>query len=162
MPDLLAHVFLGYTIFRVLSWRYDWLTRPYVTAGMAGACIPDITKVSLLLPASTVEQLLGIPFSWSPIHRLGGVILCVLVGGVLVDDRRWSKVLLVLLGGAGSHLFADALLTKATGRSYDVFWPLTRWQPPTPGLYLSTQPEPTLVTGLLAAIVWLVSVQRNQ
>jgi len=55
MPDLLAHAFLAYAILRILSWRYDWLTTPYVTAGMAGALIPDIVKIRLLLPSATVE-----------------------------------------------------------------------------------------------------------
>jgi membrane-bound metal-dependent hydrolase YbcI (DUF457 family) len=162
MPDLLAHVFLAYALLRALSWRYDWLTTPYVTAGMAGAFIPDIVKIQLLLPSATVEAALGIPFSWSPIHRLGGTAICLLIGAVLVDEARRRNTLLVLSVGAASHLLADALLTKATNRSFAILWPLTRWQPPTPGLYLSTQPEPTIMTGLLAAAVWGVSRWRDR
>ncbi len=37
MPDLLAHAFIAYSLCRVLSWRFDWLTTPYVTLGMVGA-----------------------------------------------------------------------------------------------------------------------------
>ncbi|MFB6228334.1 MAG: hypothetical protein ABEH88_07170 [Halobacteriales archaeon] len=55
---------------------------------------------------------------------------------MLVDEPRRRTTLLVLSIGAVSHLLADALLLKATGRSYPILWPLTRWQPPTPGLYL--------------------------
>ncbi len=161
MPDLLAHAFLAYAILRVLSWRYDWLTTPYVTAGMAGAFIPDIVKIELLLPSAIVEAALGIPFSWSPVHRLGGTAVCVLIGAVLVDEARRRGALLVLSLGATSHLLADLLLAKASLRAFPVLWPLTRWQPPTPGLYLSTQPEPTVVTGLLAAAIWSLSRWRD-
>jgi membrane-bound metal-dependent hydrolase YbcI (DUF457 family) len=160
MPDLLAHAFLAYALLRALSWRYDWLRTPYVTAGMAGAFIPDIVKIQLLLPSPIVEATLGIPFSWSPIHRLGGTVICVLIGAVLVDETRRRKTLLVLSLGAASHLLADAFLTKASGRSFAILWPLTRWQPPTPRLYLNTQPEPTIVTGVVAALVWGVSLWR--
>lgn len=162
MADLLAHAFLAYIIFRTLSWRYDWLTTPYVTAGIAGAFIPDLVKIGLVLPAATVESVLGIPFAWGPLHRIGGTVVCVLVGAVIVDAARRRTTLFVLSIGAGSHLLADALLLNATGRSYAVLWPITRWQPPTPGLYLSTQPEPTILTGVLAALVWGVSIWRNQ
>jgi len=63
MPDLLAHAFLAYAILRALSWRYDWLRTPYVTAGMAGAFIPDIVKIQLILPSATVEAAFGTPTS---------------------------------------------------------------------------------------------------
>ena len=162
MPDLLAHAFLAYAILRGLSWRYDWLTTPYVTAGMAGAFIPDIVKISLILPSATVEALLGIPFSWAPLSRLGGTVICVLIGAVLVDKPQRRPTLLVLSIGAVSHLLTDALLVKATGRAFPILWPLTRWRPPTPGLYLSTQPEPTIVTGALAALVWGASRWRER
>ena len=74
-----------------------------------------------------------------------------------MDKARRPKTLLVLSLGAASHLLADLLLANASGRAFPILWPITRWQPPTPGLYLSTQPEPTIVTGLLAAAVWGVS-----
>jgi len=157
MPDLLTHALLAYSLVRLLSWRYDWITTPYVTAGMAGAFIPDIVKIELVLPDDLVEHLLGIPFSWTPLQTLGGAVVCVLIGAVLVDEASRRKALLVLSLGAASHLLADAMLLKASGRSFAVLWPLTRWHPPTPGLYLSTQPEPTILAVFVAAGVWMVS-----
>jgi hypothetical protein len=53
---------------------------------MAGAFIPDIVKIQLILPSATVEAALGIPFSWFPIHRLGGTAIRLLIGAVLVPD----------------------------------------------------------------------------
>lgn len=58
--------------------------------------------------------------------------------------------------GAGSHLLADALLVKAAGVSYPLFWPLTLYRPPTPGLYLSTDVWPSLLTGGIALATWYV------
>jgi hypothetical protein len=59
MPDLLAHAFIAYSVCRILSWRVKWLSTPYVTLGTVGAFIPDLVKIKFLLPARTVEQLVG-------------------------------------------------------------------------------------------------------
>lgn len=64
-------------------------------------------------------------------------------------------VALLLLGGA-SHLVADAFLRTPTGGSYPLFWPITDYSPPTPGLYLSTDPAPTAVALGLAVALTLV------
>jgi membrane-bound metal-dependent hydrolase YbcI (DUF457 family) len=114
-------------------------------------------KIRLLLPSSTVEAALGIPFSWSPIHRPGGTAICVMIGVVLVNEIRRRHTLFILTLGAASHLLADLLLTKASGRAFPILWPLTRWQPPTPGLSLDTHPEPTIVAAGLAIIAWAMT-----
>jgi hypothetical protein len=155
MPDLLAHALLAYAVCTVLSWRYGWLTPAYVTAGMAGAFIPDMMKIQLLVPDAAVEAILGSPFSWSGIHTAGGALVAVLLGAAVVAPRERRRVGTLLAVGAGSHLLADAFLLTPSGRSYEVLWPLLRYNPPTPGLYLSTRPEPTVVAGVVAAAVWL-------
>jgi len=157
MPDLLAHALIAYTVCRLLSLRVEWVTTPYVTAGMAGAFIPDLVKVRLLVDDPAMEALLGFSFSWDALHTLGGSAVCVLVGVALVppDRRRYTGTALAV--GAATHLVADALLLTPTGRSYEVFWPLTRYAPPTPGLYLSTEPGPTVVAAVAAGMAWLVA-----
>lgn len=162
MPDLLAHAFIAYTIGRQLSWRYEWLSPTYVTVVMAGAFIPDLTKVDLLLPSGTVEHLLGLPFDWFALHTAGSALVAVLIGTVVVAPRERRRALALLSVGSASHLVADGLLLNPSGRSYAMFWPLTRYHPPTPGLYLSTQPEPTVVTGLVAFAVWLLTRYRTR
>jgi membrane-bound metal-dependent hydrolase YbcI (DUF457 family) len=157
MPDLLAHALLAYSVCTALSWRYEWLTPAYVTAGMAGAFIPDMMKVVLVVPDAAVESVLGLSFSWSGIHTAGGATIAVLIGAVIVVPRERRRVGLLLAVGAGSHLLADALLLTPSGRSYDVLWPLLRYNPPTPGLYLSTHPGPTVVAGAVAVVVWFVT-----
>jgi hypothetical protein len=150
MPDLLAHVLIGYALARLLSTRYAWLDRAQVTVVMAGACVPDLAKAALLVPSSAVSSALGVPFEWFALHTLGGALPTTL-GGALLVAGRWRRRVALLLGvGTGSHLVLDALLVTPSGHSYAVLWPLTRLHPPTPGLYLSTEPWPTAVAALLA------------
>ena len=164
VPDLLAHALAAYTLGTLLSWRYDWLDSAFVTAVMVGAFVPDLTKVKLLVPYWEVSTLLGVPFSWAPLHYLGGVVFSVVMGVLLIapGGRRRVRVLSLLSLGAASHLFLDALLRSPTGRSFPVFWPFTAWRPPTPGLYLSTEPWPTVFFAVLALVVWYIDRQRLQ
>ncbi|KOX92914.1 metal-dependent hydrolase [Haloarcula rubripromontorii] len=155
MPDLLSHAFIAFTICTLLSLRYNWLTGEYVTVGMAGAFIPDMAKIKLLVDAAAVEAALGIPFNWLGVHTLGGAFVAVLVGTVVVNRADRRRVFMLLSLGAASHLFADSLLLKASGRSYEVLWPLTQYHPPTPGLYLSTDIWLTGVTGSVAVATYL-------
>ncbi|RDZ44863.1 metal-dependent hydrolase [Haloferax sp. Atlit-10N] len=157
MPDLLSHALLAYTIATVASWRYEWITRPYVTVAMAGSFIPDMTKVRLLIPSARVEQLLGIPFDWIGLHTAGAALCSVLIGVLLVSESERSRVFALLSVGAVSHLIADAFLLKPTGLSYPLLWPFTRIHPPTLGLYLSTDFEPALVLGVVALVAYGVT-----
>lgn len=160
MPDLLTHAFIGYTLGRLLAWRYEWLTSRYISVVMAGAFIPDIAKLALVVPSDRVAAVLNVPFSWFGIHTFGGAMLCVLVGVVLVSPDDRPRVFGGLSLGAGSHLVADAFLLKAAGHSYPLLWPLTAYAPPTPGLYLSTDIWPAILTGSVALIVWLLGMRR--
>jgi hypothetical protein len=119
-------------------------------------------KIQLLLPNAPVEAALDLSFPWSPIHWLGGTAICLLIGAVMVADTRRRHTLLILTLGAASHLLADLLLTNASGRAFPIPWSLTCWQLPTPELYLSTRPEPTIVAELLAVAVWGVSRWRDR
>lgn len=161
MPDLLAHTLLAYGLCQLLAWRYEWLTAPYRTAGMAGAFIPDLAKIDLVFDDMIVEQLVGIPVDWFGLHTGGAVALSVLIGGMVVATDVRQRVLTVLTIGAASHLLADGLLLTATGRSYPMFWPVTRYVPPTPGLYLSTDPGTTVVAVIFAVSVWLLTRYRQ-
>jgi hypothetical protein len=161
MPDLLSHAFIAFTIVTLLRLRYDWLTAQYVTVGMAGAFIPDMAKIDLVVPSPAIAATLDIPFDWFGIHTLGGVVVAVCIGAVVVASEERKRVVPLLALGAASHLLADALLLKASGRSYALLYPLTQYHPPTPGLYLSTDPWPSMVTGALALAAWLL-VRRSR
>lgn len=162
MPDLLAHVFIAYTICRVASWRVEWLTTPYVTLGMVGAFIPDIVKIDLVLPSETVEGILGVPFHWGSLATGGGTLLSLCIGLVLLRSSERRRGGLLLGVGAGSHLLADSLLLTPTGRSVQLVWPLSQYKIPSPGLYLSTQPEPMFLTGAIGFLIWGVHRYRTR
>ncbi|KYH25076.1 hypothetical protein HAPAU_28970 [Halalkalicoccus paucihalophilus] len=155
MPDLLTHALVLYVVLTVASWRIEWLTPSFVTVGMMGAMIPDLTKIKLVVPSHRVESVLGVPFDWFALHTLGGSLVSVLIGAVLVPSRYRTRVFSLLALGATSHLLLDALLINPSGYSYALFWPLTGYHPPTPGLYLSTDRWPALAAGALAALVRL-------
>ena len=156
MAELLTHVFVAYVLATALSWRYKWLTAPYVTLAMAGAMTPDFSRLDLIIPAETIESTFGIPFDWGAFHTLGGTTLVVAVGALLTPAKYRRKVVAVLALGALSHHALDLLLINPSGYSYSVFWPLTQYRPPTPNIYLSSDRWPALVSGLIAAAVWAI------
>lgn len=160
MPDLLTHALIAYTLATLLAFRYDWLSPAYVSVAMAGAFIPDLVKVYLVVDHSSVAAFLGVPFSWMGIHTLGGATVAVLIGTVLATPENRRRVTGLLALGAASHLAADALLYNVTGHSYPVFWPLTTSRPPTPGLWLSTDVWPSLTFGVIALVTWYVARKR--
>ncbi|KAB1198200.1 MULTISPECIES: metal-dependent hydrolase [Haloferax] len=162
MPDLLSHALLAYSLAMVASWRYEWITQPYVTVAMAGAFIPDMAKAELVLSSARIEQLLGVPFDWFGLHTTGAVICSVLIGVLLVHAKERKQVFFLLSLGASSHLIADAFLLKPTGVSYPLLWPLTRIYPPTPGLYLSTDVGPAIVLGTIALLVYGVTRYQGE
>lgn len=156
MPDLLSHAFIAYTLCTLLALRYEWLTPQYVTIGMAGAFIPDLAKIDLVVDSNSIAAVLDAPFDWFALHTLGGALVAILVGVVLVHSAERRRVFTLLAIGAGSHLAADALLLKASGLSNPLLWPLTSTLLPTPGLYRSTDIWPSIATGLIALATWYV------
>ncbi len=162
MPDLLAHALIAYSLATLLSWRYEWLSPAYVTVAMAGAFVPDLAKATLLVSTSTMQSLLGVPFNWFALHTIGGSLVSIAIGVVLVRRAERTRVAALLCAGAVSHLLADALLLNPSGRSYPLLWPLTYYHPPTPGLYLSTDPEPMLVAAVVAGVVFGVTRLRGR
>lgn len=160
MPDLLTHVLVGYVLATLLSLRSDWVTPPLVTITMLGAMVPDLAKIHLVVPGSQVEALVGLPFDWFAIHKLGGALVAITIGALLTSSDHRRRVFLLLAFGAGSHLFLDALLLTPSGYSYAIFWPLSTYNPPTPNLYLSSDRWPALVSGVAAIIVWYLRYHR--
>lgn len=120
-----------------------------------GAMIPDMRKIRLVLPNYRVESVLRVPFDWFALHSLAGSVVAVLIGTVLVPRDHRTRVLSLLALGAAAHLLLDALLINPSGHSYAVFWPLSQYQSPTPGLYLSTDRWPAIVSGAVATVVWV-------
>lgn len=154
MGDLMTHVLIAYIIAKLLSIRYPWITTPYVTAAMVGGVLPDLNRIELILPAETIEGALGVPFSWSGLHRGGPVAAMVLICGYLVPSCHRTRVILMVAMGAGVHLVMDLFL-EPTGPSFAVLWPLTTWEPVLPGIYSSRDVRITPAFMVLAALTWL-------
>ncbi|WP_205254031.1 MULTISPECIES: metal-dependent hydrolase [Halostella] len=121
---------------------------------MLGALSPDVVKVRLLIPATSIEAMLGIPFDWLPLHTLGGTVLIVAIGAWLVGPEQRRVTLLLLALGAVSHHALDLLLITPSGYAYPVLWPLTGYHPPTGNLYLSSDRWPAAVAGCIALVLW--------
>ena len=161
MADVLTHVLVGYVIGMVLTFRYEWMRPAHVTLVMLGALSPDFAKADLFVSDWVVHSLLGVPFSWSALHTLGGTVVVVLLVSLLIaPEYRWHAIALVAIGAASHHVLDVALMTP-TGRAYAVFWPVTDYRPPAGGLYLSSDRWPALVSGALAALVWGIDRYRR-
>ena len=154
MVDILTHVLIGYIFGTVLSFRFRWLKPQYVTIVMLGAIVPDLTKIKLLFSSQLMESWLGIPFDWFAIHTLGGGLIAVTVGALWTTDGYRRRVFSLLVLGVCSHLALDSLLINASGYSFAVFFPFSTIHPPTPGLFLSSDRWPAMVSVLFASIIW--------
>ena len=155
MPDVLTHVLWGYIIGTLLSFRYDWIDARFITIVMLGALLPDLTKISIVIESDVAEHALGIPFSWSAIHRLGGVVVACAIGALLAGNGYRKLVFGLLSIGAASHLIFDGLLVNPSGYSFAILWPLTNYHFPTPNFFVSSDRWPAVFSGVLAAGVWL-------
>lgn len=155
MPDLLTHVLVGFVIGTVLSVRYESLGPEHVTLAMIGALSPDFVKIYLAVPDYLVAASLGIPFSWSPLHTLGGSAIVVCLGALLVTPDQRKRAIALFAIGAASHHALDLLLLTATGYSYPAFWPASDYRLPSADLYLSSDRWPAAVAGIGAALAWL-------
>jgi hypothetical protein len=155
VADLLAHVLVVYALLTVASWRVDALTPRWVAVGMGGGAIPDLVKVSRLASARTVSEATGMPFSYEPLSALGGVL--VVSGIITVTFARpyWRRAYTVLVAGGVTSLVVDALRIFADGRSDQWLYPLTWWRPPSPNLYVTSDPR---VLGVALVVAGLVAV----
>lgn len=161
MADLYTHVLVGYILATLLSWRYERLTPPFVTVLMAGSTLPDLSRLELIVPSIRIEDALGVPFSWLPLHRVGGTVLVVCTGSLLASKRHRRAVFVLLALGAGSHYFLDFLLYNPSGRTGAFLWPFTIRRFTIDGFYFSTDRWPAVVTTVGAAVVWSLDRRKN-
>ena len=153
MADLLTHVLVSYVLLTVASWRFDQLTRRWIVIGMAGAAIPDLVKIEILVDDRVIESLLGVPFSYAPISSLSGVLL--IAGAIAVFfGRERRQVYALLVFGGLTALVVDGLRVFADGRSGFWLYPIW-WRPPAPSLYVSSDVRVLVVALLASAGVFL-------
>lgn len=156
MADLLTHLLVPYVLLTVASWWVGWLDHRWVVVGMGGAAIPDLVKVRIVLDSNTVESVLGVPFSYSPLSTLGGVLLLAGVITVAFDRRHWRRVFGLVTFGGLTSLLLDGMRVYADGRAGAYLYPFTNWRPPTPSLYVSSDPTVLVVAVIVAGVVAVV------
>jgi hypothetical protein len=155
MAVLLTHILVPYVILTVAGWQFNWLTKRWIAIGMAGAAIPDLMKIQILLDDNVIESILGIPFSYAPVSSLGGVLL--IAGGITVFfETQRRRIFSFLLFGALSSLVVDGLRVFADGRSGFWLYPFSWWRPPTPSLYVTSDVRVLLTAILVSAVVFVV------
>jgi hypothetical protein len=160
MADLLSHLLVAYALLTVVSWRVDWLTDRWVVVGTGGAAIPDLVKVEILLDAEIVEDALGVPFAYAPLSTLGGVLLVAGLIALAFDRERWRRAYGLVVAGGLSSLLLDGLRVVADGRAAPYLYPVTGWSPPTPNLYVTSDPRILGVAVVTALAVALLDRRR--
>jgi hypothetical protein len=154
MADLLTHVLVPYVLLTSIRWRVGFPSRRWVPVAMGGAAIPDLLKIRLLVPASLVQDALGIPFDYGVIGTLGGLLL--VAGGITLlfrDSHR--RIYGFLVFGGTSALLLDALRVSADGHAGYWLYPLW-WRPPTHNVYVTSDPRVLLLVGALSLLVFAV------
>ena len=162
MADLLSHVLIAYALTLPLVWA-GRVSRRWVPIAMGGAAIPDLVKIELLLDSGTVENALGVPFSFDSLGTLAGVLLVSGVVAVLFARDHRRRVYLVACYGGSLSLLVDGLRVWADG--YAGFWLYPLWvRLPSPNLYVSSDPRVLVavlaVAGAVAAVDRFTAAER--
>jgi len=156
MAELLSHLLVAYALFTIASWRIGWLDHRWVVAGTGGAAIPDLVKIDIVIDGDAVGSALGVPFSYTPLSTLGGVLL---VAGLIMlafEREQWRRVYGLVATGGILSLVGDGLRVYADGHTSAWLYPFTNWRPPTPSLYVSSDVRVLIVALVVAALVFVV------
>ena len=157
MADLLTHVLVPYVLLTVASWRYPRIKRRWIVIGMAGAAIPDLVKIRIVLDDGAVESLLGVPFAYDPISSVSGLL--VIAGAIAVFFEQHRRAYAFLVFGGSTALVLDGLRVFVDGRAGFWLYPFW-WRPPSPSLYVTADPRVAVLTVLLSTGVYLLDRSR--
>ncbi|MFB6308597.1 MAG: hypothetical protein ABEH35_04635 [Haloarculaceae archaeon] len=157
MAELLTHVLVPYILLTVAGWVRGEIDDRWIAVAMGGAAIPDLVKVRLIVDPDMIEQALGIPFTFNHISTLGGVLLIAGIITVAFARRHWRRVYAFLIVGGLSSLVLDGMRVYADGRANLWLYPfLPAYRPPTPNLYVTSDPRVPVVAVLVSIVVLLV------
>jgi hypothetical protein len=157
MADLLTHVLVVYCLLTVGSWRFDRLTDRCIAVGMGGAVVPDLVKLDLLVSSYRIEQVVGFPVTYAHFATLGGVLLTAGVITVLFEREAWRRTYVFLVVGGVTSLVVDGLRVRADGHASAWLFPfLPSFRPPTPSLYVTSDPRILVVALCVSAAVMVV------
>jgi len=162
MADLLTHVLAVYVVLTVASWRVDRIRPRWVAVGMCGGAIPDLVKIGIVVDTGAVERTLGVPFTWGALSTLGGVALVAGAIALAFDARYRRRAVAFLVAGGVTSLALDGLRVFADGRAGPWLYPVTWWRPPTPSLYVTSDPRVLVAALLVGGIVFAVDRRRDR
>ncbi|MFT4922212.1 MAG: hypothetical protein ACI8XM_001425 [Haloarculaceae archaeon] len=154
MPDLLTHVLGAYVLLTPLAWRVEWLEQRHVALAMVGMIVPDLAKVRLVIDATVVEQVLGGPWLWTGVHRLGPALALAGIGAMCFERGRRTVAFGWVVVGLLFHFLFDLAVTRANGLAPPYPYPLSWWHPPSADMLLSSDIWPAVVASLLAVGTW--------
>lgn len=154
MTELLTHVLVGFILGTLLSVRFDWINRQFVTVVMFGAMLPDFWQIDLIVPSETIQETFGVPFYWFVLHTPFGTILSISILSLLIDSPYRKRVFGLLLAGATSHFVLDALLINPSIFSSVLFWPVATELLPLPMIIVSSDRWPAAIAICVSILVW--------
>lgn len=161
MADLLTHVLVAYAVLTAVGWRIAWLRPPWVAVGVGGAIIPDLQRLDLVVDSHLIESLLGVPFTYDHLGTLGGLVLAAGVVTIAFERRWWPRVYGLLCAGGFTHLLLDGMRVWADGRANHWLFPLLPvWRPPSPNLYVSS--DPVVLTVAVAVAIAIYAIDRRR
>lgn len=161
MSDLLTHVLVAYLLFAIVEWRIDGFHPTYISLGMVGAVLPDLSKVRWVI-GSFPDGILPVPFSWLAVHRLGAILVIAAIGALLFERGRRRGVFAILTAGAFLHLLMDAMNARADGLTPPYFYPLSWARVPTVDVWVSTEIWPSLLAVVAVGIFWALKRRFNR
>ncbi|CCQ33094.1 membrane-bound metal-dependent hydrolase protein [Halorhabdus tiamatea SARL4B] len=153
MAELLSTVLVTYAAFTIAGWWLDGLDRRWVVVAMGGAAIPDLVKIEILVDADVIENAIGLPFDYSPVASVAGVVVVAGIIALLFGEQWRRTAYAVLLASGGFSLVIDGLRVYADGFANFYLYPL--WvRPPTPGLFVSSDPAVLVVAILVSTVTF--------
>ncbi|MFC6771244.1 metal-dependent hydrolase [Halorubrum pallidum] len=164
MAEWLTHVLLAYATFRILSWYVEWLDSQWISVGMVGAILPDLSRLNLVISSDIISYFIGSEFDWFGIHTAGGIILLSGIGALLFRDAlEQQKAFIMLLSGSISHILVDLPQRYADGKMIlDMYaFPLPLPRPVTPGWYVTPDRWVVLVAFVTAIVVFFADQHRK-
>ncbi|ATW87963.1 hypothetical protein halTADL_1170 [Halohasta litchfieldiae] len=163
MAEWLTHVFLAYALFTVVGWSVDWLDAKWVAVGIVGSILPDLDRLDLVVSEELITAATGVPFEWSGINSLGGVVVLSAIGALLFEHgKNQRRAFVLLFSGSLSHLVVDLPQRYADGLmlTNTYLFPLPPWRPPTPGWYVSADQWVVVVALVVALVVFGIDRYR--
>ncbi|WP_425498649.1 metal-dependent hydrolase [Haloplanus salilacus] len=155
MPDLLTHILIAYVLGTLVNNKTDLLNGRHVPVLMIGGALPDLSKLYLIVESDVIEQAFSVPFSWGGAHTFGVTLLLSLAGTQLFHRKERYPVFVSLSIGFVLHFILDSFVIRADGQVPPYLFPVSWWQYPSGNLYLSSTFWPSLLSILLATIVFV-------